>query len=58
MMPQRQLLPIEHWTPDQACVVFEFLDDLRELIWNAHGHAIQQSTREDRVTPKHTDDNF
>ena len=58
MKQRRQSLPIEHWTPDQARVVFEFLDDLREILWNAHGPAIQQSTREDRIAPKFTDDNF
>lgn len=38
----------DHWTPDQALAVFEFIDLLRDPIWDAYGPAIQHALREDQ----------
>lgn len=36
----------EHWTPAEALAVFEFLDLLREHLWQHYGPDIQQAFRE------------
>ena len=41
------MLP-SHWTCAQATAVFEFLEDLSELIWRTYGGQIQQVLRRRR----------
>ena len=36
------------WTPEQALVVFELLDDLRERIWAHYQFEIMAQLREER----------
>jgi len=38
----------DHWTPDQALAVFEFIDLLRDQLWACYGSAIQHALREDQ----------
>jgi len=38
-----------HWSPEQAAGIFEFLDVLREEIWDRYGLQIPQVLRNDRV---------
>jgi hypothetical protein len=38
------------WTPEQALVVLELLDDLRERIWARYGLEIQQAIRDQRLS--------
>jgi hypothetical protein len=42
-VPQRSLRIASHWTPDQALVVYETLDDLIDLIWRQYGLDIQHA---------------
>ena len=37
------------WTPAQATVVLEVLDQIREWIWLSYGSQIQKELRRDRV---------
>ena len=45
------MLPDPHtphyWTPEQALAVYEWLDQLRERIWDQYGEQIQQQYRTD-----------
>ncbi len=43
-----------HWTPEQALVVWDLLDDLRERVWSHYGLAIQNLLHERH----HTSDPF
>ena len=38
-----------HWTPEQALAVFECLQALREALWIAYGHQVQQAWRDQLV---------
>ena len=38
-----------HWTPAQATVVFEVLDELLELVWRRYGVKTQKVQRRDRI---------
>ncbi|MBX3670860.1 MAG: hypothetical protein KF778_20870 [Rhodocyclaceae bacterium] len=38
------------WTPEQALAVFEFLNDLKDCIWDRYGLFIQARLRRDRST--------
>jgi hypothetical protein len=38
------------WTPEQAFAVFQFLDDLREVVWLCYAQQIQDQYR-DYVSP-------
>ena len=40
----------EHWSPPEALAVFEFIDTLRERIWDRYGERIQEWEAADRVT--------
>ena len=40
-------IPI-YWTPEQAIVVFELIDDLREQIWSIYQTDLQHMTRQQR----------
>ncbi len=42
-IPERSLRIASHWTPEQALVVYETLDDLIDLIWRQYGLDIQQA---------------
>ena len=42
-VPERSLRIASHWTPEQALVVYETLDDLIDLIWHQYGIDIQQA---------------
>ena len=44
-VPERSLRIASHWTPDQALVVYETLDDLIDLIWRQYGLDIQQALK-------------
>jgi hypothetical protein len=54
MNPQHRDLarPPPHWTPDEALAVFEFVDMLRDQIWNLYGTDIQAALRA-QTTPAH-----
>ena len=39
-----------YWTPEQAMVVYELLDDLRDLVWSHYEDALRQKIAEDRIT--------
>ena len=41
--PQRTLSIAPHWTPDQALVVYQTLDDLINLLWLQYGLDIQHA---------------
>ena len=43
------LLISAEWTPEQACAVFELLDDLRDAIWNQYAPDIQDLVRDQRA---------
>jgi len=47
--PRRITLP-ETWTPEQALAAFKPIDFIRDQLWAAYGHAIQQALRDDRIT--------
>ena len=49
MRPRPLALP-SRWTPEQALVVFDLLDELCERVWALYGPRIQQAMREDRCT--------
>lgn len=36
------------WTPQQAMIVVELLDELRERIWDQYHHQLLDAYREDR----------
>jgi len=36
-----------YWTPEQALAVYEFLDELRERVWDQYGEQIQHQFRLD-----------
>jgi hypothetical protein len=36
-----------YWTPHEALAVFELINQLRGLIWHAHGPAIQRAMQLD-----------
>lgn len=36
----------EHWSPEQALAVFEFLHALREQLWDLYGPDVQQAWRD------------
>lgn len=40
----------KEWTPEQACAVFELLDDLRERIWMHYQPALSQYYANERTT--------
>ena len=42
-VPERSLRIASHWTPEQALVVYETLDDLIDLIWHQYGIDIQHA---------------
>lgn len=35
-----------HWSPQEALAVFEFLQALREQLWDLYGSEVQQAWRE------------
>jgi len=43
-----------HWTPDEALAVLQFLDELRELIWQSYGYEILEQCHPEH-TPPHAD---
>lgn len=40
----------EYWSPREALAVYEFVDELRELIWRAYGLQIQAQMQAEQVT--------
>ena len=40
-----------HWTPEQALEVIEFLDQLRDTLWESYGEAICQEYSTDPSSP-------
>ena len=40
----------DDWSPEQALVVVELLDDLREVIWNKYQLQLYELLREQRCT--------
>jgi hypothetical protein len=53
-------MPIpEHWSAQQALAVYEFVDELRELIWLRYGpelHALMQAEQETEAEDFDDDD--
>ena len=45
-----ELLIDPRWSPDQAMVVIELLDDLRDRIWAHYESTLMTTLREKRVT--------
>ena len=39
----------KHWTPEQALAVAEFLQTVRQALWDAYGPQMQQAWREQLV---------
>jgi hypothetical protein len=54
MTPGKPALPPlpEHWSPEQALAVFEFLHTLRQALWALYGPQMQQAWR-DQLLPGH-----
>jgi len=49
-----------HWTDEEALIVFEFIDDIRDQIWWHYGPQIQSAarlTRRVRMTMEDRSDN-
>jgi len=46
--PAPRAVPL-HWTPQQALAVFECLQAMREALWIAYGHQVQQAWRDQLV---------
>ena len=40
----------EYWTAKEALAMFEFIDEIRECIWNQYDIQIAEAMREDRRT--------
>jgi hypothetical protein len=40
----------DHWSPPEALAVFEFIDGLRERIWDHYGERIQEWEALDHIT--------
>lgn len=40
---------VTHWEPAEALAVIEFLDSLREALWQSHGEEIEQYLRDGAV---------
>lgn len=40
----------DYWTAREALAVYEFIDELREVIWSRYGLQLQELMQEDRVT--------
>ena len=40
----------EYWTAKKALAMFEFIDEIRECIWNQYDIQIAEAMREDRRT--------
>ena len=40
----------EYWSAREALAVYEFIDDLRDLIWNCYGSELQELMQAERVT--------
>jgi hypothetical protein len=38
----------DYWSPEQALAIYEFLDDLRERVWDQYRAQIQEQYRIDR----------
>ena len=43
-MPPKPYIP-DYWSPEQALAVYEFLDELRERIWDSYGEQITEQMR-------------
>ncbi len=53
---QPTLLEIpDHWNPEIALAVFEWIDDLRDQIWSRYGPDIQDELRR-QLEPRHDRD--
>ena len=37
--------PPDYWSPEQALAVYEFLDELRERVWDRYGEQITERMR-------------
>jgi hypothetical protein len=46
-----------YWTPEQALAVFEFLDDLRDMIWNHYRMQLMDEARDQYSAPSQWRDN-
>jgi hypothetical protein len=45
--PHRATIDLpQHWTPEQALAVFEFLQAMRQALWGLYGPQVQQAWRE------------
>jgi hypothetical protein len=38
----------DYWSPEQALAVYEFLDELRDRVWDRYREQIQEQCRIDR----------
>jgi hypothetical protein len=45
----------DHWTPQQALAIFEFLDQLRDRIWARYGDQLTEQLRIERGQPDPND---
>lgn len=44
-----EVLIDKNWTPEQACAVFELLDDLRERIWEHYQPVLSEYYANERI---------
>jgi len=40
----------DHWTPDQALAVYEFIDEMRDAIWERYTVQLIELMHEERIT--------
>ena len=40
----------QHWTPEEALAVYEFIDAIREAIWQRYQLQLIEQMREERIT--------
>jgi hypothetical protein len=40
----------DNWTAREALAVYEFIDEIRDQIWNRYGLQLQQLMQEDMIT--------
>ncbi|MEJ1355445.1 MAG: hypothetical protein RPV21_03580 [Candidatus Sedimenticola sp. (ex Thyasira tokunagai)] len=49
----------DYWTVREALAVYEFIDEIREEIWNRYGLQLQEQMQEEMITgPEVIDDDI
>jgi hypothetical protein len=46
----------DHWSPQEALAVYEFIDEIRDAIWNRYQLPLIELMREERITTFGEDD--